>query len=438
MASEKGLTFLDALFGRDKSPGLLPDPLVRFGRFCYLAVQEFQRNRCSQTAATLAFETIFALVPTIVLSLFLIRSVGGLSSLGRDIPNLLLRQLNADEIHLTIPQLAAGAEVVHVKLSDKIQEIIEGADLALRSHNFSLIFLASLFLAAMAVALTLERSLNDIWGGDSRRSLIHRVSLYWGILTLGPFLVALSIYVARWLHAPAGYESLGVRMLGPVVALLLVYRLAPAAAVRKKSALLGAVIAAAAWETAKFGFAFYLRNAVGYGKIYGNLGLLPIFLIWVWVGWLIVLGGAEVAYTFQNLPWLTAVTRRRLAAPVVQPAWAALHIVLHAGRAFRAGKGPAAEAELEQAAGLPHTLWMRIRTALVARGILVEVGLDGDGLVPGRPLEDLRVEEIFTAMEDAFVPQAEGQDAVMALSARLCEARRRELGTRSVADLLRV
>ncbi len=412
MTSKKGFSWLDTLFGRGQSSWLLPEPLARPARFCYLASQEFQRNHCSQTAATLAFETIFALVPTIVLSLFLVRSFGGLSSLGRDIPVLILHQLNADEIHLSIPQPGAGAEAVHVKLSDKIQEIIEDADLALRSHSVSLIFLASLFLAAMAVALTLERSLNDIWGGESRRSLIHRISLYWGILTLGPFLVALSIYVARWLHAPTGYESLGVRMLGPVVALLLVYRLAPAATVRKKSALLGAVIAATAWETAKFGFAFYLRNAVGYGKIYGNLGLLPIFLIWVWVGWIIVLGGAEVAYTFQNLTWLTAVTRRRLAAPVVQPAWAALNIVLHAGRAFRAGQGPAGAAELEQAAGLPHTLWTRIRSALVARGILMEAGPYGEALTPGRPLEDLRVEEIFTAMEDAFATHAAGQDAV--------------------------
>jgi len=432
----------NALFGRDQSPGMPPEPVARLGRSCYLVIQEFRRNRCPQKAAALAFETIFSLVPTIALSLFFIRSVGGLSSLSRDIPHLLLRQLNADEIHLAIPQsapagpAASAAPDIHLKLSDKIQELIDASDLALRSNGLSLVSLLGLIIAAMAMALTLDRSLNDIWGGGGHRSLIQRIALYWGILTLGPFLVALSIYVGQWLHTPTGLGDLFVRMLGPIVALYLLYRLIPTTTVHKREALLGAAIAAAAWEWAKFGFGLYLRHAVGYGKLYGNLGLLPIFLIWVWLGWLIVLGGAEVSYTFQNLSWLTAVERRRRVAPLVQPGLAALKLVLHAGRAFRAGKGYVSSCELAEVAGLSSNLWSRLKSALVAQRILLEAGPDGEALLPGRPLETLRVEDIFAAVEDTFVAQTDGQDSLRDLSVRLSEARRRELGTKSVAELL--
>jgi membrane protein len=436
MALKRDFNLLNMLFGKEPSQGTLPEPLARLGRFCYLVFQDFNRNRCPQKAAALGFETIFSLVPTIVLSLFFVRSVGGLSSLSRDIPHFLLRQLNADEIHLTIPQTGSGGPDIHVKLSDKIQELIDAADLALRSNSLSLISLFGLIMAAMTMALTLERSLNDIWGGGGQRSLIQRVALYWGILTLGPFLVVLSIYVGRRLHTPTGFGDLFVRMLGPIVALHLLYRLVPTTTVHKRNALLGAAVAAAAWEWAKFAFGLYLRHAVGYGKLYGHLGLLPIFLLWVWVGWIIVLGGAEVAYTFQNLSWLTAIERRRRVAPFVQPGLAALNLVLHAGRVFRAGQGPVGSTELAEAAGLSSGLWETLKSALVARRILVEAGPNGEGLLPGRPLEMLRVEEIFSAVEDDFVSPSEGHAALRDLSARLSEARRRELGTKSVAELL--
>jgi membrane protein len=200
-------------------------------------------------------------------------------------------------------------------------------------------------------------------------------------------------------------------------------------------------VATAAWQLAKFGFGLYLRNAVGYGKLYGNLGLLPIFLFWIWIAWVIVLGGAQTAYTLQNLDRLTAAERRRHGAPFIQPGLVALGLVLHAGRAFLSGKGPVSADELAESTGLPDLVWHRLVDLLVERRILVEAGPDGTKFIPGRPLESVTVEEVFGAVEDTLMARPDEswhpeQEHLQGLANLLTQARQRELGNKSIAELL--
>src|SRR5581483_5524659 len=90
------------LFGREKA-AWLPDRLHGAAQFCWLVAREFGRNRCLEKSASLAFETLLHFVPVFVLSLFLVRSFGGLQNIGHEIPRYLLHQLKVDEIHMSIP-----------------------------------------------------------------------------------------------------------------------------------------------------------------------------------------------------------------------------------------------------------------------------------------------------------------------------------------------
>ena len=433
----------DVLFGREKTAWWLPVPLVRAGRFFYLVVSEFNRNRCPEKAASLGFETVLSFVPAIVLALFFVRSFGGMENLSRDLPRHLLHQLNVDQITLTLPSPAlpggAPAGEVHVMLSDKIQEVIETADQALHSSSVSFTSFFGLVLAAVFLTLTLEHSLNDVWSSHGQRGFILKIALSWSILTLGPLLIGVSMYATRDLTAPGGTDFL-VRMLGPFFALYLLYKLVPAASVTQPAALLGSAVASAAWVAARRWFGYYLHYAVSVDRLYGALGLLPLFLIWIWVAWMIVLIGAEVSYTFQNLNRLTAIERRRRLAPFVQPGLLALALVLRAAESFRAGKGAVPGAELAETAGLPDQLWARLIALLLEKRILVQAGSEGRGFTLARPADALRVDEIFNAVDEALVARPEdsssGPTPLTGLSRQLADARRRELGTKTVAQLL--
>lgn len=434
------------LFGRERAAWWLPAPVARAGRFLYLVVSEFNRNRCPEKAASLGFETVLSFVPAIVLALFFVRSFGGMENLGRDLPRHLLHQLNVDEITLTLPApgredgAASSSGEVRVRLSDKIQEVVETADQGLRSSSVSFTSFFGLALAAIFLTLTLEHSLNDVWSSHGRRGFILKIALSWSILTLGPLLIGVSMYLTRDWSAPGSADFL-VRMLGPFAALYLLYKLVPAASVDHDAALLGAAVASAAWTAARRWFGYYLHYAVSVDRLYGAVGLLPLLLIWIWVAWMIVLIGAEVSYTFQNLARLTAIERRRRLAPFVQPGLLALALVLRAAESFRAGKGAVTAAELAETAGLPDQLWSRLIALLLEKKILVQAGREAHGFTLARPCESLRVGEILDAVEEALVARPEdawpsAPPPLAGLSRQLTEARRRALGSRTVAQLL--
>jgi membrane protein len=173
------------------------------------------------------------------------------------------------------------------------------------------------------------------------------------------------------------------------------------------------------------------------------LALVPIFLFWLWIMWVIVLAGAEISYTLQNLGRLVAEERRRRGAPFIHPGLVALGLVLHAGRAFNSGKGPVDADDLAESSGLPDKLWIRLVDLLRERGILIDASPDGSRFIPGRPLDTLRVEEIFATVEDSLVARFDEiwhpeQGQLQALTNLLTRARQRELGTTSIADLLRL
>jgi YihY family inner membrane protein len=436
----------EVLFGREKgSGGWLPPSMVRFVRFVYLVVQDFNLNRCPEKAAALGFETVLSFIPAVLLSLFFVHSIPGMENLSRDLPRRLLHELNIDQISLEIPASPASPleapSVVDVKLSDKIQDIVESADRSLRSSSVSLTSFIGLILTAVFLTLTLEHALNDIWAAHGRRGFVLKIAMSWSLLTLGPLLLGVSMYLTRALAAPAGFMDYVLRMLGPFFALYLLYKLVPAAQVSRSAALLGSGVAAAAWVAARKGFGYYLAYAVTIDKLYGALGLLPLLLIWIWVAWVIVLIGAEVAYTFQNLSRLTAKERRRRLAPFVQPGLMAVSLVLRAALSFRSGKGAVAGDELAEAAGLSDRLWLRLAALLVDRRILVAAGPDGQSFTLARPAEVVLVDEVFSAVEDALVARPEDSwvgetNPMKGLSVGLTAARRRELGAKSMAQLL--
>ena len=137
------------------------------------------------------------------------------------------------------------------------------------------------------------------------------MGIYWTVLTLGPILLLVVLYAAEyWLGRAAALPVAGPvfallsgsgSLFGSFLALTLLYKLMPNTRVRWRPALWGALVAAGLSEVSKWGFGLYVSQALPYLKLYGAIGLVPLFLFWLYLGWLIVLFGLEIAFTLQAM-----------------------------------------------------------------------------------------------------------------------------------------
>ena len=169
-----------------------------------------------------------------------------------------------------------------------------------------------LFLwAAIELAVTIELSFNRVFNCPSGRPWHRRIPVYWAVITLGPVLLLASVTIAgRLVNAAAdiavlstivSYASSLFALAASWLLLFLLFKLMPNTTVNAGAALAGSFAAAVLWELGKYGFGLYVSKFLPYAKLYGVLGLLPLFLFWVYITWWIVLFGLELTYTLQAM-----------------------------------------------------------------------------------------------------------------------------------------
>jgi len=175
-----------------------------------------------------------------------------------------------------------------------------------------------LVVVAVMMMVNIDHAINAIWRVRRKRGPLAMFLMYWAILTLGPLLIGISMAVTPLLvsipfftETTASQEMRSyllalMPLLASMVAFTLLYALVPNRRVPFLHALAGGVLAALLFELAKHGFAFYLTNFPTYEAIYGALAVIPIFLVWIYLSWVIALLGAEFAYCliiFRDQGW---------------------------------------------------------------------------------------------------------------------------------------
>jgi len=170
----------------------------------------------------------------------------------------------------------------------------------------------ALIFTVLAMMETIDSALNGIWGIRSRRSRIAKFLVYWAVLTLGPLLVGAGLLATSYLVSlplvSRVESSLGVKdyllAWAPLVlswaAFSLLYTLVPNRRVPLRFSLFGGLIAGVLFEVAKRGFAFYVTHFPTHEAIYGAFASIPVFLIWVYLSWLVILLGAEITYCMET------------------------------------------------------------------------------------------------------------------------------------------
>lgn len=260
--------------------------------------ERLREDRLGLTASSLTFTTTIALVPMVTVALALFTAFPVFGKLQVAVQQWLVQSLVPDAIARQV-----------------LGYLTQFAGKASRLGAAGFVVLA---VSAVALVLTIDRTLNSIWRVRRPRPLPQRLLVYWAVLTLGPLLVAASLSVTSY----ALYQSRGlVRGIPGALQLVLdvlefalvataltcLYRFVPNAPVRMKHALAGAVFAAVMIEIAKRLLALYLKLVPTYSMVYGAFATVPILLVWIYVAWLVVLLGAVLA---AYLPSLLGANRR--------------------------------------------------------------------------------------------------------------------------------
>lgn len=418
---------------------------------------ELHEDRAAQMAAALTYRTIFGLVPFFVLSLIVFNAFGGFKSVSNEIHSYIYDYLGLSSITLTEQVETVGATddttQTQLELQASVQKILDDLNKKVAAVSFASIGVVGLVIliwAALSLVVTVEHCFNRVYNCMTGRAWHLRIAIYWAVITLGPVLLMVSLYVTGRVIGHAE----GVWMLDTVVGwlshftaigaswllLFLIYTLMPNTTVRLRPALIGSLVAAILWEFAKFGFKLYLTQAVGYSVLYGSLGLIPLFLFWVYLTWLIVLFGLELTYTLQAMHGRQFKSQAKLEERdmILDPRWV-IPMMAIMGKAFGLGQ-PVTVARLAQRMALPIRVVGRLGEHLNKAGLLhrVEREQDGDpGYILALPPEQIRVKQLLElgqslALNEQAMRRVPGRDMLAQLSA----AEQKAAATATLASVL--
>ncbi len=254
--------------------------------FLYRAMKRFVASGGLERAGSLAYTTLLSLVPLMTVVFAILSAFPIADRVGEVVQNFIFQNF-----------MPSSGEVVH-------RYLLEFSDKASKLSGVG--FLALLLVAIMLMA-TIDKTFNAIWEVKRKRRALNKFLVYWAILSMGPVLMGASVLATSYLVSlpmisEATSSGFGRTLLGWIpsftsaLAFTLLYWLVPNRPVRLWHAFSGGIIAAVLFEYTKQGFAWYLTTFPTYEAIYGALAAIPIFLLWIYLSWLVVLLGAELTY----------------------------------------------------------------------------------------------------------------------------------------------
>jgi membrane protein len=307
--------------------------------FTWFCTRELKRDNATQMAAALTYRTMFSLLPMLVLALVILQAFRGLESYQSKFKQsvitfllpeeLLNRDTSTGEIvidnknfvgPLTDEQIKAQDQAAEESseqsmadaralLGDSIEQLLN----TLENVDFGKIGWAGLLVfiyGATTLLETAEKSFNAVFDVEQGRPWYQRLSYYLTMIILGPIFIIIGQVIQQrlmsvieegaWTNWLAGPSLVLAPIMTTWIVLLVMFLLLPHTKVQIHAAATGSFVAALFWVGSKELFAIYATRT-GATSLYGALALVPLFLLWVYLTWLIVLFGLEVAYVLQAM-----------------------------------------------------------------------------------------------------------------------------------------
>ncbi len=344
--------------------------------------------RLKLRAQALSYQSVLAIVPLLAVIFVIFKGFGGMDAVQARLEQTIVNNI------------AGGPE-----LSSQVSAYVIHAVTNVSGRTLGVLSIILLIYSVLGLMQNIEDSFNDIFGVKKGRSWDLRLVMYWTALTLGPLLLGASLAATAVLQNDS--VGLAVARLGvfgsalihvtPLIitwtAFAAFYLVVPNSRVKFRAAIPAAVIAGSAWSIAKFGYAIYAKKAVTTLNIYGTLAALPLLFLWIYISWIIVLFGAQLAFAFQNAATYRDEDEAQRASQTARER-AAIRLLIEIARDFYDGH-PSTNPEYAAAAlGLPRRLLERLVANLQDGGFVRTVDND-TGLVPARDIGQITVADIL-------------------------------------------
>lgn len=341
-------------------------------------------DQALQSAAALAFTTLLALVPLLAVSFAVLRALVPGEAMAGQIREWMLNTLLADSINDVIPF---------------IEDILGRAS----NGTVGLVGFSFLLITSVSLLMSVEKSFNRVWRVSAQRPMYARLTAFYSVITLAPALIGLGFIVDGWIKTHLGAVGSAINVILPwlleAFALTLMYKVLPHTRVKWRAALTGGLIAAVGLELTQWGFDVYVTSVFDgsvRARIYGGFGLIPIFCLWLYILWIIILGGVEMSYLAQHYRALTTaiITSRGRRKGILPPAPTAYLIARVFYEIAAHFNGPGGGLSPREVADRLHLELDEVQPALALLrngGMLLKVeGTEGDEqAVPGRPLDQI-------------------------------------------------
>jgi membrane protein len=415
------------------------------GRHCFA---ELKYDKAGQMAAALTYHTLFSLLPTFVLMLVVLQAFVGpekQEEIKQFAVDWLLKPIAQEVEEVSNPtttggegeliegrpdtdreQVIAAAErkqefnEARKAIEDQIQSVMDSLS-KVSFGGIGIIGVLIFIYGATGLLTTIEKSFNHIYNAPRMRPIYLRFPLYFTVIVLGPMVVLagqvgqqkfISLLneggtLVDWLAGP-------MVVISPLVTLLIVigavFKWMPNTRVEFRASLIGAIVTAILWLGAIEGLKFFVANSAT-SSVYGALFLLPLFLLWLWVTWVIILFGLEVAYAVQAMKGRRF---KHLAANrdemVIDPTWL-LPLIAEIAARFDQGE-PATTEKLADRMNVSRRVTQHMLNTLEAEHMVHRVGGDDDkaaGYVLAKPADRFNAADVL-AVGDKMASDIQKRD----------------------------
>ncbi|WP_343564896.1 YihY family inner membrane protein [Kiloniella sp. b19] len=267
------------------------------GLFARHVLKRFGEDNGPRVAASLSYSSLLAMVPLMTIALALLSAFPGFEGQREQLVDQLLSSL--------LPS-------AELQIAEQLNSFVQNA------RQTTAIGILVLGFTALMLLNTIKSSFDMIWRIRDKRPFFQLMLVYWALLTMGPLLMGTSLSLSSYSYAmtrwvgEVDYTRTVISFLLPIlfgsVGFTILYAVVPNRAVQWRHALIGAVVATVIFELLKKAFGLYITNFPSYQAIYGALATVPIFLVWLYLSWCVVILGAEIA---ASLPEWKAARRRK-------------------------------------------------------------------------------------------------------------------------------
>ena len=416
--------------------GGLRKVLVFILRVLHMLFRELLGGQLNLRAMSLVYTTLLSLVPLLAVSFSVLKGFGVHTKIEPLLYNFMT------------PLGPKGIEV-----ADRIISFVENVQVGvLGSVGFAL-----LIYTVVALLQKIEAAFNFVWQIDHLRSMSQRFSNYLSVILVGPVLVFSALgLTATILHTELAQKLISVEPLGTLVvysgklipyllvclAFTFIYIFIPNTRVQPRAALVGGVIAGVLWETTGWGFATFIASSSKYAAIYSSFAILIMLLIWLYISWLILLVGSQIAYFVQYPKYMT-LHRVSFSLSNRLREYLALQIMYLVGCNHYFNKPPWNLDALVEQLDLPGEPVHRAIAVLVDTGYLVEIsGEDPPVYLPVHDIGTMNLADLLTdtrqSGENRFlnVEQLESSEAVTGVMSDIGKVYQDTLGARTLRDLV--